>query len=376
VLDTGAAYRNALPYAQAPDLAGTAFVPGWDFVNDDAYPDDDHGHGTHITGTIAQTTNNLLGCAGIAYGCSIMPVKVLDENSNGLLDDVVAGIYFAVDKGAQIINTSFGTVTPSLALEEAVDYATLNKVTIICSAGNGASSAAHYPSSYPDCISVSAVKYDQTLAFYSNYGTDIDICAPGGSLAYDQNLDGKPDGIVQQTHNGVDLQTFDFYIFQGTSCAAAHVTGVAAMIVGASGGALGPDLIRSTLTSTARDLGTVGWDQYFGAGLLDAAAALASLPVIATVASASALQPIPAISLTSYGNFIPNYAAGPQSYIPNIPWTNPWSYSRNPIALGITGINGYGLSSLWQPHYSGFPFYGFPENYGTFRQSPWNPNFP
>ena len=376
VLDTGVAYRNALPYAQAPDLAGTAFVPGWDFVNDDAYPDDDHGHGTHITGTIAQTTNNLLGCAGIAYGCSIMPVKVLDENSNGLLEDVIAGIYFAVDNGAQIINTSFGTVTPSLTLEETVDYATLNKVTIICSAGNGASDAPHYPSSYPDCISVSAIKYDQTLAFYSNYGTDIDICAPGGSLAYDQNLDGKPDGIVQQTHNVVDLQAFDYYIFQGTSCAAAHVTGVAAMIVGASGGALGPDLIISTLASTAKDLGTVGWDQYFGAGLVDAAAALASLPAIATVASASSLQTIPAISSAFYGNFAPNYTTGLQIYIPNISWINPWSYSRNPTAWGASGINGSGFPYHSQTLFTGYPSYGSTANFGIVRQNPWYSTFP
>ncbi|MGA1794988.1 MAG: S8 family peptidase [bacterium] len=404
VLDTGAAYRNALPYAQAPDLAGTAILPGWDFVNDDPYPDDDHGHGTHITGTIAQTTNNLLGCAGVAFGCSIMPIKVLDENSNGLLDDVVAGIYFAVDNGAQIINTSFGTVISSLTLEEAVTYANLNKVTMVCSAGNGASSAPHYPSSYPECISVSAIKYDQTLAFYSNYGSDIDICAPGGSLAYDQNLDGKPDGIVQQTHNGIDLQTFDYYIFQGTSCAAAHVTGVAALIVAATGGALGPDLIQSTLVSTARDIGAVGWDQYFGAGLVDAAAALASLPVIATAASVSPLQPLLPPFSAPYGAYV-SAGSTPLAYSPSwegvvgmyqgSPWMkqsviqyvpfNPTSYRASPFgAMGAYPARLQGLQQgPWtMPGY--MPFSGvfvrgipsmspFPSTFSA-RRYPWPSN--
>ncbi|MBN2374088.1 peptidase S8 [bacterium] len=346
ILDTGIAYRNVFPYAKAPDLAGTSILPGWDFVNDDPYPDDDHGHGTHIVGTIAQTTNNLLGCAGIAYGCSILPVKVLDENSNGLLDDVVSGIYFAVDNGAHVINTSFGTVTPSQTLEDAVDYAALNGVTIVCSAGNGASTAPHYPSSYPACISVSAVKYDKTLAFYSNYGTDIDLCAPGGSLAYDQNLDGKPDGIVQQTHDGIDYQTFNYFIFQGTSCAAAHVTGVAALIIGASGGALKADQVKSILEATAQDLGGIGWDQYFGWGLVDAAAALKSLPVIATVSSVTALQPVPNIlpSIDPYITFgIETALASPVPYMitPSFGGPPQWTYYQNTYFRGMPAITGY-----------------------------------
>jgi subtilisin family serine protease len=288
-----------------------------------------------------------------------MPIKVLDENSNGLLDDVVAGFYFAVDNGAQIINTSFGTVTPSLILEEAVNYATLNNVTIICSAGNGASSAPHYPSSYLDCISVSAIKYDQTLAFYSNYGTDIDLCAPGGSLAFDQNLDGKPDGIVQQTHNGIDFQTFDFYIFQGTSCAAAHVTGVAALMVAASGGSIGPDLVKSTLASTAVDLGTAGWDQYFGSGLVDAAAALTSLPIIATAASASPLQPfIPVSPVPHPGSGLWGGANIAPVFTPEAVWNAQRTYPQNraiwawpevmkPFFPFTTQIPFHNYSSLW-----------------------------
>lgn len=284
VVDTGAAFENNGVYAKAPDLAGTLFAPGWDFVNNDAYPDDDNGHGTHMTGTIAQTTNNLLGVAGIAYGSTIMPVKVLDSASNGLFSNIASGIYYAVNNGAKIINMSFGTYTASVTLQDAVNYAYLNGVSIIASAGNNASSIPHYPSSYPSCVCVSAVRYDKTRPFYSNYGPDVDICAPGGDLSVDQNLDGHPDGICQQTHNGTLYTQFNYALFQGTSCAAAHASGVAALVQSAAGGTLTPDALKSTLETTSIDLGAVGWDQDFGWGLVNALAAVQSVLPVAAVA--------------------------------------------------------------------------------------------
>ncbi len=395
VLDTGVAFRNVLPYAQAPDLAGTIFLPGWDFVNGDAYPDDDNGHGTHIVGTIAQTTNNLYGCAGTAYGCTIMPIKVLDENSTGLLSDVVSGIYYAVDNGAHIINTSFGTVTPSQILQDAIVYASLNGLTIICSAGNGASTVTHYPSSYPECISVSAIKYDKTLAFYSNYGVDIDLCAPGGDLIYDQNLDGKPDGIVQQTHDGVNYQVFNFYIFQGTSCAAAHVAGVAALLIGASGGSLGPDQVKTILESTAEDLGALGWDEYYGWGLVNAAASLLSLPLVATVASSLPLLPIPNLILAdSY--MPPGTGSTPSGLIfnPQMPWPGqpmiPFNYNSrgginpgympggNPFFLSFSPMYDFNSSLYMRPWSSISSFYMRPyrffltPDFGLLRLTPYS----
>ncbi|MGA1867222.1 MAG: S8 family peptidase [bacterium] len=291
VVDTGVAYANQGIYAQAPDLAGTVFVPGWDFVNQDAFPDDDNGHGTHITGTIAQTTNNLEGVAGIAHGCAIMPVKVLDSDSSGLLSDIAEGIYFAVNNGAHIINMSFGTYTDSVTLQDAIDYAYINGVSVICSAGNNATNILHYPSSYPTCVCVTAVRYDETRPFYANYGLDIDICAPGGDLVVDQNLDGKVDGIVQQTHNGTNVTTFEYALFQGSSCAAAHASGVAALVLSAAALPLTPDELKATLENTAIDIGPVGWDEDSGWGLLNAFNAVESvLPVAATAATGPLLR--------------------------------------------------------------------------------------
>jgi len=294
VVDTGVAFENNGIFAQAPDLAGTRFAPGWDFVNDDAYPDDDNGHGTHMAGTIAQTTNNLLGVAGVAYGCTIMPVKVLDSASNGLFSDIADGIYYAVNNGAKIINISFGTYTTSVTLENAIAYAYQNGVSVIASAGNNATSIPHYPSSYPTCVCVSAVRYDQTRPFYSNYGPDIDVCAPGGDLSVDQNLDGYQDGICQQTHNGKIYYQFNYALYQGTSCAAAHTSGVAALVQSVAGNTLSPDALKTLLETTAVDLGPVGWDQDFGWGLIDALAAVqAALPPPAAAAVAGALLPWP-----------------------------------------------------------------------------------
>ncbi|MEW5800661.1 MAG: S8 family peptidase [bacterium] len=286
VLDTGVAYENFDVYGQAPDLAGTSFVAGYDFVNNDPNPDDDEGHGTHITGTIAQTTGNGVGCAGAAFGVTIMPVKVMDSTGSGALTDIVDGIYYAANNGAKIINMSLGFGdNPTAALEDAVNYAYNNGCLLVCSAGNNGVNTPNYPASYPACISVSGVRFDLTLGSYSNYGVDIDLCAPGGDLNVDQNYDGAPDGILQQTHDGTNFKSFGYYMGRGTSWAAANVSSVAAMVLSASVGTMTPADVRSILETTARDLGTAGWDEYYGWGMVNAYAA-----VSAAVSSAATAQ--------------------------------------------------------------------------------------
>ncbi len=303
VLDSGIAYENFDIYAQAPDLAGTLFVPGWDFVNSDANPDDDYGHGTHVSGTIAQTTNNALGCAGVAFGASVMPVKVLDNTGYGSLINVVDGIYYAANNAAKIINMSFGFGnSPSLTLQSAVQYADSSGSVMVCSAGNEGVSLPNYPASYPACICVSATRYDLTQPSYSNYGLDIDLCAPGGDLTVDQNTDGYPDGILQQSHDGVNFLVFDYYSGEGTSWSAAHVSAVAAMVTSVGGITMTPLEIKGILESTATDIGTLGWDEYFGWGVINAAAALSAVQQGATVLSATPLipfSPLPIIPVTS-----------------------------------------------------------------------------
>ena len=274
VLDTGVAYENYKNFLQAPDLANTIFVAGYDFVNGDEHSNDDDGHGTHVTGTLAQSTNNSLGTAGIAHNCSIMPVKVLSRRGVGSYTDIAAGIYFATDNGADIINMSLGGVSDSTTLRNAVAYAYNQGVTIICAAGNDYEygNPPAYPAAYDQyCIAVGATTLGQSRAYYSNTGSYLDLAAPGGDIRFDQDGDGYKDGVLQQTFY-LNPKDWRYVYYQGTSMAAPHVSGIAALLI--STGVTGPDSIREALENTARDLGAPGWDEEYGRGLVDAYAAL------------------------------------------------------------------------------------------------------
>lgn len=275
VIDTGIAYENYSRYYQAPDLANTCFVQGYDFINNDNHPNDDNKHGTHVAGTIAQSTNNNIGVAGVAFDACLMPVKALDRNGSGSYTAIANAIYYAVDNGAQVINMSLGGSSDASVLKDAVAYAYNNDVTVIAAAGNSETAAPHYPSSYNEyVISVGATDYNKNLAPYSNYGPDIDVVAPGGDTSIDANGDGYVDGVLQQTFaSSYRLSSFGYYFFQGTSMAAPHVAGTAALLI-ANGNATTPDNIRTALESTTQDLGATGRDDIFGHGLIDAAAAL------------------------------------------------------------------------------------------------------
>lgn len=252
VIDTGV--------SRVPDLEKTKFVQGYDFVNDRELADDDNGHGTHVAGTIAQSTNNAYGVAGIAYEASIMPLKVLSASGGGTVADISEAIKFAADKGANVINMSLGGGGSSELMQEAVDYAYNKGVVIIAAAGNEGRNSSSFPARYPHVVSVSALGPDGQKAPYSNFGAGVDISAPGGSEA------GK---ILQETIDENGLPTFAEY--QGTSMASPHVAGVAALV--RSLGIDNPDEIETILTQSAR---TVQEDplNHFGAGQLDAAGAV------------------------------------------------------------------------------------------------------
>jgi serine protease len=275
VIDTGVAYENnGRRYKLAPDLAGTSFVPGYDFVNNDTHPNDDEGHGTHVTGTIAQRTDNNSGVAGIAFNVSIMPIKVLNSNGSGSYAGIADGIYFAADNGADVINMSLGGSSSSTTLRNALAYAYNRGVTIVCAAGNEYQSGnpPSYPAAYDAyCIAVGATRFDETRSYYSNTGSYVDIAAPGGDINVDQNFDGYGDGILQQTF-GNNPKSFGYYFYQGTSMASPHVAGVAALLI--SNGVTGPDNVREALQKTAKDKAPSGWDPQFGWGIVDAHAAL------------------------------------------------------------------------------------------------------
>jgi serine protease len=279
VVDTGIAYEDytdpvkGTVFKQAPDFVGTTFVAGYDFVNDDVHPNDDEGHGTHVAGTVAQTTNNTLGVAGVAFKASLMPVKVLGANGSGTLADVADGIRWAADHGAKVINLSLGTTASSNTVKNAVAYAYGKGATIVAAAGNDGKKRNMYPAAYNEyVIAVGAVRYDKQRARYSNYGSFVDLVAPGGDLNVDQNKDGYGDGVLQQTFAQGNPVQFGYYFYQGTSMATPHVAGTAALLV--SNGVTSPSEVRSRLESTAQDLGSKGKDIYYGWGLVDAVKAL------------------------------------------------------------------------------------------------------
>lgn len=269
VIDTGVAYRSEGGFAQAPDLGETRFVDGYDFVRSDAHADDEHGHGTHVSGTIAQSTNNGVGVAGVAPQAAIMPLKVLDRNGTGGWGAIAAAIRFAADNGADVINMSLGGGFPSRAVQRAIDHAHENGVLVIAAAGNSSRSRVEYPARHDHVVSVGAVRYDRQLTFYSNYGKGLDVVAPGGDLRVDQNDDGMPDGVIQNTLVNGDPQRFDYLAWQGTSMAAPHAAGVGALLY--SAGIRDPDTVERMLKQSADDLGDA---RRYGSGLIRADHAL------------------------------------------------------------------------------------------------------
>ncbi|MDJ0728625.1 MAG: S8 family peptidase [Crocosphaera sp.] len=247
--------------SRVPDLRQTEFVPGYDFVNDRKDASDDHGHGTHVAGTIAQSTNNNYGVAGVAYHAKIMPLKVLSAQGGGSVSDIADAIRFAADNGADIINMSLGGGGESQVMKDAIDYAYDKGVVIIAAAGNSNQNAASYPARYPKVISVSALDAAGQKAPYSNYGAGVDISAPGGSES------GK---ILQETIDPSTGETV-FSGFQGTSMAAPHVAGVAALIKAT--GVKEPNEILAVLTQSSRKVEDDTFN-YYGAGQLDAGEAV------------------------------------------------------------------------------------------------------
>jgi subtilisin family serine protease len=161
-----------------PDLGGRVLA-GYDFVNSDSDPADDNGHGTHVSGIIAATGNNGIGGAGVCWGCSILPVKVLDSDGNGYYSAVSAGLTWAADHGASIINVSLGGNSPSETLEQAVAYAQARGIVVVAAAGNSGVTTHAYPAAFPGVIAVAASTWGIQLVDWSNYGADwVAVAAP------------------------------------------------------------------------------------------------------------------------------------------------------------------------------------------------------
>jgi serine protease len=289
VLDTGVAYQSFRRFRRAPDLRG--FVRGHDFVDRDRRPNDQNGHGTHVAGTIAQSTGNRRGTAGIAYRARIMPVRVLDANGAGDTLAISRGIRYAARRGADVINLSLefdGAVRAAQIpdIVSALRFARRRGAVVVAAAGNQGSPQVAYPARARHVIAVAATTPTGCQAEYSNSGPHVDLAAPGGGRdAPNDDTDYDAEACRPGLHGGyIFQQTFTRSVrrfglpsgYEGTSMAAPHVSGVAALLIGSQ--LLGPNprplAVERRLEATARDIGEPGWDPRYGAGLLDAAAAL------------------------------------------------------------------------------------------------------
>jgi len=254
VIDTGVTWVE--------DLEGIPMGPGKSFVPFVKKPIDDHGHGTHVAGTIAQATNNGKGVAGVAPNVTIMPYKALSKYGFGSSDWIAAAIDHAVDNGADVINMSLGG-PHSGVLHNAAEKAADAGVVVVIAAGNSGKKGVGCPAHADNVIGVSAVGPDDSKAYYSSWGEGVEISAPGG----DTRKSGG--GILQDTIDGKG--SHKYAAFQGTSMATPHVAGAAAVLIGMG---LDADSTMDVLFASAEDLGGEGFDEVYGHGRLDVGAAV------------------------------------------------------------------------------------------------------
>jgi serine protease len=210
----------------------------------------------------------------VAYKAKIMPIKVLSAQGSGSVGGIAEGIRWAADHGAQVINMSLGGRFNSQVLQKAVKYAHDKGVAVVCAAGNDGKGRVSFPAANPGTIAVAATQFDEATTFYSNWGKEITVAAPGGNTRLDQNGDGVPDGVMQNTVTPGNIDKQDYLLFMGTSMASPHVAGVAALLY--SAGVTDPDAVARILRGTARRPAQYRGkhDEHYGAGIVDAAAAV------------------------------------------------------------------------------------------------------
>jgi subtilisin family serine protease len=348
VIDTGVDYNH-------PDLAdniwtnpnevagnffdddGNGFVDdfhGWNFVNNTNDPIDDNGHGTHVAGTIAAEGNNGIGVIGVAWHAKIMPLKGFDSSGTGFDFTLAPAIMYAANNGADVINASWDAFSSNMqvfgnsqTIEEAIQYAASLGVIFVASAGNSSQDAMNFfPANSPEAITVASSGPFGNFSFFSNFGAKIDVVAPGEdilSLQAANTFQGQPviDGYTRMT---------------GTSMAAAHVSGVVALILSQNPG-YSPDIVRTVLRSSASPANP---DPRFTAGNLNASAAVALQNVQQATITAIVPGPSPADPIAIQGSaqgpgfasYLLEYGQGAQPFF----WT-PFFNGFTPVSAGVLG---------------------------------------
>jgi thermitase len=255
VIDTGVDLDH-------PELQSN-IVPGYDYVNFDNFADDDNGHGTHVAGIAAAKGNNGQGVAGLNWKARIMPLKILDYNGDGDVFNLAQAILEAADRGAQVINLSLGGNCPYndwTAVQQAIDEATAKGVLVIAASGNQGLSSVFCPAALDKVIAVGSTTQSDFLSYFSNYGAELDVVAPGSNIY--STLPGGAYGYKS-----------------GTSMATPYVAGLAALIWSLNTN-LSPEAVSQIIQTTADDLGSPGWDEAFGYGRINAGRAVSQIDTI------------------------------------------------------------------------------------------------
>lgn len=262
IIDTGVDLKH-------PDLINKLYSDGYDFVNDDDEADDDHGHGTHVAGIAAAETDNNEGIAGVAWNCKIIPVKVMDAEGEGYYSWMISGIDYAVQQGADVINLSLGGDVDSANLKNILKAAYENDVFVVASAGND-NNPVLYPAAYDEyCLAVAASDYDDLRPEWSNFGPEVDVAAPGVRIL----------SCVPTWFWGPGSLPYAFST--GTSMAAPHAAGLAALIKGIKTW-LSPSDILNIIRYTSDDINQgehPGKDDYIGFGRINMEKALVPIKI-------------------------------------------------------------------------------------------------
>jgi len=270
-------------------------ILGYNFANDSNDPVDDHGHGTHVAGTIAATGDNAIGVVGLAFRSQVMPVKALNDQGSGTSADLAEAIEYAANNGAEVINMSIGGPIKVWVIQDAIDYAYGQGVVLVASAGNnfGGDAAHTWPSAYENVISVASTDQHDIISDFSNVGVKIDVSAPGGG-SINSNDPGKLGRNILSLRafgtdmcgDGTCIVNEEYIRACGTSMAAPHVSALAALILSRHPGFTNEE-IRQVMRTSADDTDSAGWDPTTGYGRINAYEALQ----IETIPTAKIIEP-------------------------------------------------------------------------------------